>query len=78
LFFCLAVTVTVILVSVFFAVTVISVSVFFTVSLNTHSKNQVAAVEEDFNFSDMMNEITEMTDQQKKKKKRQTNNTDAG
>jgi len=78
LFFHLAVTVAVASVSVFFAVTVTSVSVFFAVSLNMHSENQVAAVEEDFNFFDMMNEITKMTDQQKKKKKKQTNNTDAG
>jgi len=78
LFFHLAVTVAVVLVSVFFAVTVTSVSVFFAVSLNMHSENQVAAVKEGFNFSDMMNEITKITDQQKKKKKKQTNNTDAG
>jgi uncharacterized metal-binding protein len=77
LFFCLAVAVAVVSVSVFFAV-VTSVSVFFAVSLNMHSKNQVAAVKEGFDFSDMMNEITKMTNQQKKKKKRQTDNTDAG
>jgi len=65
-------------VSAFFAVAVTSVSAFFAVSLDTHSKVQVAAVREGFDFSDMMNEITEMTNQQKKKKKRQTDNTDAG
>jgi len=78
LFFCLAVAVAVVSVSVFFAVVVTSVSVFFAVSLNMHSKNQVTAVKEGFDFSDMMNEITKMTNQQKKKKKRQTDNTDAG
>jgi len=77
LFFYLAVAVAVTSVSVFFAVAVISVSVFFAVSLDTHSEIQVAAVKEGFNFSDIMNEITEMTNQQKKKKKRQTDNTDA-
>ena len=70
MFFHLAVTVAVASVSVFFAVTVTSVSVFFAVSLNIHSKNQVTAVEEGSDFSDMMNEITEVTNQQKKKKKR--------
>jgi len=57
-------------VSVFFAVAVTSVSAFFAVSLNTHSKNQVTAVREGSDFFNMVNEITEMTNQQKKKKKR--------
>jgi len=51
LFFCLTV-----------AVVVASVSAFFAVNLDTCLKNQVAAVKEGFNFSDMMNEITEVTD----------------
>jgi hypothetical protein len=50
LFFCLTVT-----------VAVVSVSVFFTVSLDMRLKNQVTAVEEGSDFSDMMNEITEVT-----------------
>ena len=44
------------------AVAVTSVSVFFTVSLDMHSKNQVTAVKEGSDFSDMVNEITKMTD----------------
>jgi len=44
------------------AVAVASVSAFFAVSLDTHLKDQVAAVEEGFNFSDMVDEITEVAD----------------
>jgi len=45
--------------------TAVSASVFFADDLNIHSENQVAAaVEEEFSFSDMMNEIMKIRNEQ--------------